>query len=203
MERALSDSKFVGESGVGKELFSSQLHVMSRRSRGPFVAINCAVIPEQLVESELFGVEKGAYTGAIASRAGYFERASGGTLFLDEIASLTYSAQGKVLRAFQERKVERVGGSKTISLDVRVVAASNVDLSAEVASARIFTSASESSRSRSRRCASGATTSPSWWRISSASIAHGTVGASQDSAGVRRTRCSNTIIPATSANCRI
>lgn len=77
---------FVGESGVGKELFSSQLHTMSRRNAGPFVAINCAAIPEQLVESELFGVEKGAYTGAVASRAGYFERASGGTLFLDEIA---------------------------------------------------------------------------------------------------------------------
>ncbi|MBR0689730.1 sigma 54-interacting transcriptional regulator [Bradyrhizobium manausense] len=127
---------FVGESGVGKELFSSQLHAMSRRPEGPFVAINCAAIPEQLVESELFGVEKGAYTGAIASRAGYFERAAGGTLFLDEIASLTYSAQGKVLRALQERKIERVGGSKTISLDVRVVAASNVDLSAEVAAGR-------------------------------------------------------------------
>ncbi|MBR0687806.1 sigma 54-interacting transcriptional regulator [Bradyrhizobium manausense] len=127
---------FVGESGVGKELFSNQLHAMSRRSAGPFVAINCAAIPEQLVESELFGVEKGAYTGAIASRAGYFERASGGTLFLDEIASLTYSAQGKVLRALQERKIERVGGTKTISLNVRVVAASNVDLTAEVAAGR-------------------------------------------------------------------
>lgn len=127
---------FVGESGVGKELFSSQLHGMSRCSAGPFVAINCAAIPEQLVESELFGVEKGAYTGAIVSRAGYFERAAGGTLFLDEIASLTYSAQGKMLRALQERKIERVGGTKTISLDVRVVAASNVDLRAEVAAGR-------------------------------------------------------------------
>jgi DNA-binding NtrC family response regulator len=127
---------FFGESGVGKELFSSQLHAMSRRSAGPFVAINCAAIPEQLVESELFGVEKGAYTGAVSSRAGYFERASGGTLFLDEISSLTYSAQGKVLRALQERKIERVGGSRTISLDVRVIAASNVDLTAEVAGGR-------------------------------------------------------------------
>ncbi|MGY8666155.1 sigma-54 factor interaction domain-containing protein [Bradyrhizobium sp. UFLA05-109] len=155
---------FVGESGVGKELFSSQLHAMSRRSTGPFVAINCAAIPEQLVESELFGVEKGAYTGAIASRAGYFERASGGTLFLDEIASVTYSAQGKVLRALQERKVERVGGTKTISLDVRVVAASNVDLTVEVAAAasgRISISGSAYSRLLSRRCGSGATTSHS------------------------------------------
>jgi transcriptional regulator with PAS, ATPase and Fis domain len=127
---------FVGESGVGKELFSSQLHAMSRRGTGPFVAVNCAAIPDQLVESELFGVEKGAFTGAIASRPGYFERASGGTLFLDEIASLTYSAQGKLLRALQERKIERVGGTKTISLNVRVVAASNVDLTAEVAAGR-------------------------------------------------------------------
>lgn len=119
-------------------------------------------IPEQLVESELFGVAKGAYTGAIASRPGYFERASGGTLFLDEIASLTYSAQGKLLRALQERKIERVGGTRTISLDVRVVAASNVDLTAEVAAGRFrqdlyFRLACF--RLRFRRCGSGATTS--------------------------------------------
>ena len=127
---------FVGESGVGKELFSNQLHEMSRRTKGPFVAINCAAIPDSLVESELFGVEKGAFTGATASRAGYFERASHGTLFLDEISSLTYSAQGKLLRALQERKIERVGASKTTYVDVRVVAASNVDLAEEVAAGR-------------------------------------------------------------------
>ena len=127
---------FVGESGVGKELFSNQLHAMSQRASGPFVPINCAAIPENLVESELFGVERGAFTGAIASRPGYFERANGGTLFLDEIASLAYSAQGKVLRALQERKIERVGGTKVIPVDVRVVAASNVDLADEVAAGR-------------------------------------------------------------------
>jgi two-component system, NtrC family, response regulator HydG len=127
---------FVGESGVGKELFSRQLHTLSRRSDGPFVAINCAAIPENLVESELFGVEKGAFTGASVSRAGYFERASGGTLFLDEISSLAYSAQGKLLRALQERTIERVGGSKSISVDVRVVAASNIDLADEVEAGR-------------------------------------------------------------------
>jgi two-component system, NtrC family, response regulator HydG len=93
-------------------------------------------IPENLVESELFGVEKGAYTGATASRSGYFERASGGTLFLDEVSSLTYSSQGKLLRALQEHNIERVGGTKTISVDVRVVAACNVDLAAEVAAGR-------------------------------------------------------------------
>lgn len=127
---------FVGESGVGKELFSSQLHRLSRRAERPFVAINCAAIPEQLVESELFGVEKGAYTGAIASRAGYFERASGGTLFLDEVSSLAYAAQGKLLRALQERKIERVGGARTVAVDVRVIAACNVDLKAEVEAGR-------------------------------------------------------------------
>ena len=127
---------FIGESGVGKELFSNQLHQMSHRADGPFVPINCAAIPENLVESELFGVEKGAFTGAVSARAGYFERASGGTLFLDEIASLTYSAQGKVLRAIQERKIERLGGSRIIPADVRVVAASNVDLAEEVKAGR-------------------------------------------------------------------
>ena len=126
----------VGESGVGKELFSQQLHRLSLRSTKPFVALNCAAIPETLVESELFGVEKGAFTGAVASRPGYFERAAGGTLFLDEIASLAYSAQGKLLRAIQERVIERVGGSKTVEADVRVIAASNVDLAGEVRAGR-------------------------------------------------------------------
>jgi two-component system response regulator HydG len=127
---------FIGESGVGKELFSRQLHALSRRGAGPFVAINCAAIPDNLVESELFGVDKGAFTGATASRAGYFERAAGGTLLLDEVSSLTYSAQGKLLRALQERTIERVGGSKSLAVDVRVVAASNVDLAGEVAAGR-------------------------------------------------------------------
>lgn len=126
----------VGESGAGKELFSQQLHRLSARSDGPFVPINCAAIPENLVESELFGVEKGAFTGATASRPGYFERASGGTLFLDEVASLAYAAQGKLLRALQERQIERVGGSRTIPVNVRVVAASNVDLAQEVRAGR-------------------------------------------------------------------
>ena len=127
---------FIGESGVGKELFSNQLHEMSRRATGPFVAINCAAIPDNLVESELFGVEKGAFTGATSSRPGYFERAAGGTLFLDEVSSLAYAAQGKLLRALQERKIERVGGTQTIAVDVRVVAACNVDLADEVAKGR-------------------------------------------------------------------
>ena len=126
----------VGESGVGKELFSQQLHHLSARASGPFVPINCAAIPENLVESELFGVEKGAFTGAVVSRAGYFERASGGTIFLDEIATLAYAAQGKLLRAIQERQIQRVGGGKTVPVDVRVVAACNVDLAEEVKAGR-------------------------------------------------------------------
>jgi two-component system response regulator HydG len=121
-----------GESGAGKELFARNLHDLSPRRDGPFVAVNCAAIPDTLVESELFGVEKGAYTGATAQRPGRFERAHGGTLFLDEIGTLTLTAQGKLLRALQEREIERVGGTRTVKVDVRVVAATNVDLCEEV-----------------------------------------------------------------------
>lgn len=118
----------LGESGVGKEMFAQTLHRISKRAEAPFVAVNCAAIPEHLIEAELFGIEKGAFTGAIASRPGRFERADGGTLFLDEIGSLTLPAQGKVLRAIQEREIERVGDRKTRSVDVRVVTATNEDL---------------------------------------------------------------------------
>lgn len=127
---------FQGASGVGKELFAQTLHKISHRADQPFIALNCAAIPDTLVESELFGVERGAYTGANASRPGRFERAHKGTLFLDEINSLSYVAQGKLLRALQERAIERVGGSKLIHVDVRVVAATNVDLRDEVAAGR-------------------------------------------------------------------
>ena len=124
---------FLGESGAGKEVLARSLHRISPRARGPFVAINCAAIPEGLVESELFGVEKGGFTGAVGSRAGRFERAEGGTLFLDEIGTLSGPAQGKLLRALQEREVERVGGVRAIKVDVRVVAATNLDLREAVA----------------------------------------------------------------------
>lgn len=127
---------FQGASGVGKEMFAQTLHKISPRAEYPFIALNCAAIPDTLVESELFGVERGAFTGANVSRAGRFERAHRGTLFLDEIASLSYIAQGKLLRALQERAIERVGGSKLIHVDVRVVAATNVDLRDEVAAGR-------------------------------------------------------------------
>ncbi len=127
---------FVGESGVGKELFARMLHDIGPNPRGPFVSVNCAAIPDTLVESELFGVERGAYTSATQSREGRFERADGGTLFLDEISSLTMVAQGKLLRALQEGEIERVGGTHTIRVNVRVVAASNVDLREEVKAGR-------------------------------------------------------------------
>ncbi|WP_235505773.1 sigma-54-dependent Fis family transcriptional regulator [Variovorax sp. Root411] len=119
---------FTGESGVGKEKFASMLHSIGPRRDKPFIAVNCAAIPETLIESELFGVERGAYTGAGAARPGRFERAHGGTLFLDEIGTLSYAAQGKLLRTLQEGEVERVGGTRSIQVDTRVVAATNVDL---------------------------------------------------------------------------
>src|SRR5262249_4242715 len=108
------------------------LHNLSKRARGPLVAVNCAAIPETLIESELFGVERGAFTGATHSRPGRFERAAGGTLFLDEVALLNHVSQAKLLRALQEGEIERVGGTKPIKVDVRVVAATNISLSAAV-----------------------------------------------------------------------
>jgi two-component system, NtrC family, response regulator HydG len=127
---------FLGESGVGKEVFARMLHRLSSRSAKPFVAVNCAAIPEQLIESELFGAERGAYTGASQSRAGRFERADGGTLFLDEIGTLSAGAQGNLLRALQEGEIERLGDTHTRRVDVRVIAATNVDLREEVAAGR-------------------------------------------------------------------
>ena len=127
---------FLGPSGAGKELFAQTLHSISTRASEPFVAVNCAAIPDTLIESELFGVEKGAFTGASVARPGRFERAQGGTLFLDEIAQLSFVAQGKLLRALQERRIERVGGVREIEVDVRVVAATNLDLRKEVEEGR-------------------------------------------------------------------
>lgn len=119
---------FLGETGVGKEVFAKMAHRASLRKDAPFVALNCAAIPEGLIEAELFGVAKGAYTGAVASRPGRFELAHGGTLFLDEISMLSPLAQSKVLRVIQEGEFERVGDTKTTRVDVRLLAASNIDL---------------------------------------------------------------------------
>ncbi|MDI3320373.1 sigma-54-dependent transcriptional regulator [Pinibacter soli] len=121
-----------GENGVGKELVARWLHEKSNRASGPLVEVNCAAIPGELIESELFGHEKGSFTSAIKQRIGKFEQAQGGTLFLDEIGDMSLSAQAKVLRALQEAKITRVGGDKEISVDVRVIAATNKDLLKEV-----------------------------------------------------------------------
>ncbi|MCG7991585.1 MAG: sigma 54-interacting transcriptional regulator [Candidatus Thiodiazotropha lotti] len=126
----------LGETGVGKEMFARALHSISPQKKNPFVAINCTTIPEELIESELFGVEKGAYTGALQSRPGRFERAHGGTLFLDEVGDLSMNAQAKLLRVLQEGEIERVGDTRTRKVDVRVIAATNVDLQEAVAEGR-------------------------------------------------------------------
>jgi two-component system response regulator HydG len=125
-----------GESGTGKELVARAVHTRSRRASGPFIKVNCGALAETLLESELFGHEKGAFTGAIKRKLGRFELADGGTLFLDEIGDISPSLQTKLLRVLQEREFERVGGESTIKVDVRVVSATNKDLSKEVAEGR-------------------------------------------------------------------
>lgn len=125
-----------GENGTGKELVAQNIHYLSSRASRPFVDINCAAIPTELIESELFGHEKGAFTGADKAKKGKFDHANGGTLFLDEIGDMSLSAQAKILRILQERKFQRVGGTETIEVDVRVVAATNKDLENEIRAGR-------------------------------------------------------------------
>ncbi len=125
-----------GGNGCGKELVAKQLHLQSNRKDKPFIEVNCAAIPSELIESELFGHEKGAFTSAVKTRAGKFEQAQGGTIFLDEIGDMSASAQAKVLRALQENKITRVGGDKEIKVDVRVLAATNKNLKQEIADSK-------------------------------------------------------------------
>ncbi|MEC9183759.1 MAG: sigma-54 dependent transcriptional regulator, partial [Pseudomonadota bacterium] len=129
---AVASALITGQSGTGKELMARYIHVKSKRSTNNFVAVNCAAIPENLLESELFGHEKGAFTGAVARRIGKFEEANGGTLLLDAISEMHVRLQAKLLRAIQEREIDRVGGTQPIKVDVRIVATSNRNLEAEV-----------------------------------------------------------------------
>jgi len=131
---APSDARVLitGANGTGKELVARQLHALSSRNKAPFIEVNCAAIPSELIESELFGHEKGAFTSAVKQRKGKFEQADGGTLFLDEIGDMSASAQAKVLRALQENKITRVGGEKEIKVNVRILAATNKDLRKEI-----------------------------------------------------------------------
>lgn len=126
----------LGESGTGKELIARHIHRQSQRHRGPFIKVNCAAIPEELIESELFGSDRGAFTGAVKTRDGKFLQADGGTLFLDEIGDMSLNVQAKVLRALEQGEFERVGGSETIRVDVRVIAATNKDLQKRVEQGR-------------------------------------------------------------------
>jgi DNA-binding NtrC family response regulator len=135
---APSDARVLitGPNGSGKELVARSLHDLSNRAKGPFVEVNCAAIPSELIESELFGHEKGAFTSAVKDKKGKFELASGGTLFLDEIGDMSLSAQAKVLRALQENCIQRVGGEKDVKVDCRIIAATNKDLRKEIVEAR-------------------------------------------------------------------
>lgn len=135
---APSDARVLvtGGNGTGKELVARSLHELSNRSKMPYIEVNCAAIPSELIESELFGHEKGAFTSAIKDKKGKFELASGGTLFLDEIGDMSLSAQAKVLRALQENVIQRVGGEKDVKVDCRIVAATNKDLRKEIAEGR-------------------------------------------------------------------
>ncbi len=167
-----------GENGTGKELVARAIHRLSSRGEAPFVEVNCAAIPSELIESELFGHIKGSFTGAVADRAGKFEQAHGGTLFLDEVGDMSLAAQAKVLRALEQGVVTRVGGSKPIEVDVRVVAATNKDLeerdSGRGTSGRISTTASTSCPSTFRPSGSAGRTSPCSSGTSSTSWSAGT-----------------------------
>ena len=173
-----------GESGTGKELVARAIHARSKRAGGPFVKVNCGALTETLLESELFGHERGAFTGAIKRKLGRFELADKGTLFLDEIGDVTPALQLKLLRVLQEREFERVGGEETIKVDVRVRLGDppghRTPRSPPGASARISSTGCTSCRARCRRCASARRTSRAWWRTSSPSSARAPTRAVDD-----------------------
>jgi transcriptional regulator with AAA-type ATPase domain len=181
-----------GETGTGKELIANAIHYNSPRARGPYVRLNCASLPENLLESELFGHEKGAFTGAVNSRKGRFEMADGGTLFLDEIGDISPAFQAKLLRVLQEGELERVGGGRTLKLDVRLIAATHRDLEARsipATSARTSTTASTSCPSSCRPCASGSKTcrrSPNTCSIVSAACSAARCASPQAHSGASR-----------------
>ena len=170
--RADASVLITGECGTGKEVLARHIHRRSRRAAGPFVALNCAAIPENLLESELFGHEKGAFSGALARRVGKFEAADGGTLLLDEISEMDVRLQAKLLRALQEREIDRLGGTAPVRVNVRILATTNRDLPAEVAPRHVPRGSvfppQRRRRCASRRCASGRATSRRWPSISPA-----------------------------------
>ena len=194
----------LGESGTGKELIARAVHKMSPRANNPFVKVNCAAIPEELIESELFGSDRGAFTGAVKTRDGKFLQADGGTLFLDEIGDMSLSVQAKVLRALEQGEFERVGGAKTFRVDVRVIAATNKNLHAEVEqrqiSRRPLLSPECGAIDSTAPCASTEKTSQNWPNTSSKPMPKKTDFYPKHSRQKLGTCSCNTTGPATSAN---